>query len=165
MKKFELELQSWIDGELDSAAAEAMASRVAADPALAALAEELRTLKVLLKDQEQAFPVDVPMPENAYWQGIEKRIEAGSGGATVDAEAEVAGSRGWLRFLIPFAVAAVALSVLDVGSWFGGRGTGRGGGSEVAEEVMTELADGKMTTFNFRSEKAGITVVWVADAE
>ena len=40
---------AWLDGELDAAAAEAMAARVAADPALASLAEQHRALGATLR--------------------------------------------------------------------------------------------------------------------
>lgn len=147
-----LKIQSWVDGELPAHEAGQIERLVATDPQARALAEQLRSLKTVLRDAEIERPV--PMGREEYWGGI--AVALGAANQPRPAAAGVGRSRPrWWRWLVPAGLAAV----LAMAWWI-----------QVAErpapraplsyaEIESLVEDSSSITF--RSESERMTIVWV----
>jgi anti-sigma factor RsiW len=145
-----LKLQAFLDGELPSAEAQAVAELLTGNSEANALFEELRTTRSLLSGNELQFKV--PESREFYWSKIARGIERQE---RPEAATAPRGTPWWVRFLVPVsALAALAVAVLV---W---RPSQRGWiGVAEGHEIETPLEE--TSSFTFRSESAGMTVVWV----
>ncbi len=142
-----LELQAYVDGELDGRRRVEVERMLAGDAEARAIVEELRQLSRLVQANEP--DIRVPETREFYWSQIQRQI----------ASAEVKGTRGskpgsvggqWLRWLVPaFGVAALAVMLLP-GNTTGGTGAGKG---------FADLGDPVSLTFH--SDTDGITIHWI----
>jgi hypothetical protein len=147
-----LKLQAYVDGQLTRHEAEAMATLLTRDDQQRALRDELQSIKAWVRDSQVERPV--PETREFYWSRIHRSIAAGS--AERARGVGVGTLAWWLRWLVPASAAALLcvywLVPMD-------RGTGSEEGLLVGHEIETPLAE--TTSFAFRSESAGMTVVWV----
>jgi len=140
-----LDLQAYVDGELE-AGRRAEVERVLADDAAArVLVEDLRRLGEIVREHEPIHRVQES--REFYWSQIQRRIEQEE-----RAEARASGSASravhWLRWLVPaLGVAAVAVMVT------------------LPRQRVAELASGtpsgEFVSVTFRSDSEGVTVHWV----
>lgn len=96
-------LSEYLDGELDGDEAERLESRLAAEPRLRVLLEELRAVKRTATEQP-----DFEAPPG-LWQGVRARIEPVHGPAT---STGAAGRRRRLMFTLPQLAAAAGIVLL-----------------------------------------------------
>lgn len=116
----EARIIAWVDGELDDAAAARVAGAVAADPALAALAERHRRMKARFA---AAFAplADAPAPERP----AAEVVSLAAARKARAAKAAAASRPVPRRWLVPGAIAASLLVAVLVGqSYVGGGGGG-----------------------------------------
>ena len=152
-QELQLKLQAYLDGELSSADARAVAALLDREPGARALFQELSGTKSLLAGNEPELKV--PESREFYWSKIVGEIQrqeaAGAVAATKGA------TLGWLRWLAP----AGALAVLALTLTLTLRSPSPRGWVALAEghEIETPLEE--TSSFTFRSESAGMTVVWV----
>ena len=148
-----LKLQAYLDGELPPSDARQAVDLLDKDPEAKALFEELKASKSLLAGNEPE--IRVPESREFYWSKIAREIGRQESGPAC----ESAGVRPWwMRLVAPAgAVAALAL-VVSIAL----KSTSIPGGSWVAlseHEIDTPLKE--TSSITFRSEAAGMTVVWV----
>ncbi len=140
----QLELQAYLDGELDSATAARVEARLAADAGGKALLAELRMVKEAVAQGEPE--VKVPETRDFYWSKIARAIEAEEK-ATAKAAPQAAPAWAWVRRLIPaMGIAAVVLLVF------------------MSQSPVTKgpgLASAGDPGETFHIEADGMTVVWV----
>jgi anti-sigma factor RsiW len=149
-----LKLQAYLDGELPSNEARRVAELFAADPGTRAIFEELGATRSSLKGNE--FEFRVPESREFYWSGIRRRIEQ----AQAAVETPVAAPQPWgIRFFAPAGVLA-ALAVL-VGLTLTIVDKHPGGDTALAVGHQIETPLDEVSSIAFRSESAGMTVVWV----
>jgi len=143
-----LKLQAFVDGELPETEARAVADTLKRDGQRQLLHDELRSLRALLRGNELDHPV--LETREFYWSQIQRSI------AAAPAErAPHARSLGWLlRWLVPVGATAL-LSVY----WLMPTRSGATESLLVGHEIETPLEE--TTSYAFRSESAGMTVVWV----
>jgi anti-sigma factor RsiW len=145
-----LKLQAYVDGELPDREAKAMAKSLSQDAQRQVLHDELRSLKALLRGNEIEHPVRET--REFYWSQIQRSIAATPAG-----RAPHASSLGWwLRWLVPVGATALLCAYWLVPTEPTPTGTE---GLLVGHELETPLAE--TTSYAFRSESAGMTVVWV----
>jgi anti-sigma factor RsiW len=147
----QLRLQAWLDGELPAAEAQAAAAWVQLDPEASALALELSGTKAALLGNE--LERTLPESREFYWSKIERDIARAQ--TRTLAGGRPAWLTGWVRFLAPAGLlAALALMVFaPMLPW-------RHGATLVSTaEIESPLDD--ISSFTFRSESEGMTVVWV----
>jgi anti-sigma factor RsiW len=147
----ELRLQAWLDGELPAGEAQAMAAWVQRHAEAGALARELGATKAALLGNEVARAL--PESREFYWSKIERELARAE--APAPARRRPAWLAGWARFLAPAGIAA-ALALLLIGPLQPSR---RGAGPVSTAEIESPLDD--ISSFTFRSESEGMTVVWV----
>ena len=109
-----LELQAWLDGELPSHSASLAADWVKTDPVAQELVEELRSVKVLLKDCEK--PAKIDDSREFYWNQIDRRIFAIE---VAESRTDEVGSNSWMewcrQWLVPMSgLAAIVLMIATV---------------------------------------------------
>jgi anti-sigma factor RsiW len=149
-----LKLQAYVDGELPSGDVRQAAELLEKDPEAKLLFEELKASKSLLAGNE--LELQVPESREFYWSKIAREIARQESRPA----RESAGVRAWwLRLVAPAgAVAVLALVVsialkstsLPVRSWVA---------LSDEHEIDTPLEE--TSSITFRSEAAGMTVVWV----
>jgi len=151
----ELKLQAYLDGELSSGEAKAIAGMLGRDVCAQGLYQELRIAQTLLPGNE----LERMLPESRefYWSKIQRQIDRVES-TQADGLPEEAASRWWPLFLAPAGVlAALAVFVAVV------LRSPEGGGTFLAlddsHEIETPLEE--TSSFSFRSEAAAMTVVWV----
>lgn len=145
--EFTLDLQAYVDGELDSSRRAEVERVLASDAEARQLVEGLRQLSDLVRNHEPV--VRVPESREFYWSQIQKRIAAAE--ATGNRESrEVSGALQWLRWLAPaLGVAAVAVMIaLPSRETSGGA---LAGGSALEDAV----------SMTFRSDADGVTIHWI----
>lgn len=170
--ELEHQLQAWVDGQLPPDEARELAARVERDPALRALADNLRSFSRLLKDHE---PVrGVPDSREFYWSRIRQGIERAGAAAAPAPESERAGGAWlrWLAWMVPAAGAALALvaflsqpspqerearPVAVAEAVEGPRAADRGGPGNLEVESPSD----QLTTLTFYSAQDAMTVVWL----
>jgi len=151
MKTIELalELQAYVDGELDVRRRGEVEELLAADPEARAMVAELRELQELVRANEPV--VMVPETREFYWSQVQRRI------ASAERREERTGrevpikSMQWARWLLPaFGVAAVAVALVVPRSSAGRLGAASG---------FADLGDPVSLTFH--SDTDGITIHWI----
>lgn len=153
-------LQAWVDGELEGPEARRFAEFVQQDPEARALAENLRSLRQLVRDHEPSHPL--PVTGDFYWSGIRRGIEKTT---PRSAPLEPAPSRplaGWLSWLLPAGACALALVSLVRPSMlhFDGGAAPRPGRPMMAGHQI-ETGPTGMTSLTFYSAEDSMTVVWL----
>ena len=152
-----LKLQAYLDGELSSSDARQAVDLLDKNPEAKSLFEELKATKSLLARNE--LEVAVPESREFYWSKIAREIGRQESGSPRDAR-ESAGVRAWwLRLAAPAGAVAVLALVVSIAlkstsilspSWVA---------LSEAHEIDTPLEE--TSSITFRSEAAGMTVVWV----
>lgn len=167
-------LQSWVDGQLEPAAAEEIARLAAREPEARQLTENLRQVRQLLRTHE---PVrTVPESRDFYWSRIRRGIEAGEAAAVETAASSDAPDRRWTwwRWLLPVAGAALVVVALrpwtptdevspDTGSVTVAKGPASATAVVSGHEVETPSPE--LTSLTFYSAQDAMTVVWVGSVD
>lgn len=154
----ELQLQAYLDGELNDREARQVAERVSSDSAARALLAELTATKQWLTGNEPLLVV--PESREFYWSKIERGIDLAER-ENVRTEHRSPWS-AWLRYLIPAAgvALAVGLALLFIHPK---------SPQPVAEPVsyLTEAENLSeyTTSFAFRSERENMFVVWISNKD
>lgn len=147
-----LQLQALLDRELSASEAAVVARRLEQDPEARRLYDQLELTRAVLSHCEPEHAV--PETREFYWSRIRQAIERGE---RVGAGDEASWWNGWMRWLVPIGAAAFLGLFLLQRTWVGPQE------SPVLlstdHQVETLLADA--TSISFRSESAGMTVVWV----
>ncbi|MBL9129104.1 MAG: hypothetical protein JNL97_15750 [Verrucomicrobiales bacterium] len=157
-------IQAWVDGELDAAEARDIAAFVRANSSAAALADNLRGFRDLIRNHPPEPAVDAS--RDFYWSRIRQGIERAE---TESADAEPARTRSsstpaWLAWLIPgAAIATVALFALRPDPLHL-PGAARASAPVLVEHVV-ESPLTEVNTLTFYSAADGMTVVWVGPAD
>ena len=149
-----LKLQAYLDGELPSGEARQAVDLLGKDPEAKALFEELKATKSLLAGNELA--VTVPETRDFYWSKIAREIARQESGP---ARESVGARAWWLRLVAPAGAVALLALVVSIAL----KSTSVPSGSWVAlseaHEIDTPLEE--TSSITFRSEAAGMTVVWM----
>lgn len=151
-RETELQVQAWLDGELAAAEAAKVQRRVETEPAVAALAAELRFARACLASGELTH--SVPASREFYWSQIERQILRPDPSAATDVLPKHRAWAAWLRWLAPAAIVAI-LALLLVNP----EQTAPQHKPVRASEVDTPLDD--LGSFTFHSDAEQINVVWV----
>lgn len=151
-RETELQVQAWMDGELAAAEAAKVQRMVEAEPAVAALAAELKFSQTCLAAGEIARTV--PASREFYWSQIERQILRPKTSAETEAFSKQRALAAWLRWLAPAAIVAI-LALLLVSP----EHTAPQHKHVRASEVDTPLDD--LGSFTFHSDAEQINVVWV----
>lgn len=152
-----IELQTWVDGELDADHARRVEARVAADAESRTLAGNLRSFRQLVREHEPARAM--PVSRDFYWSRIRREIERESATPVLEQPARRPAWIPWLAWLVPAAAVVVA-------GLFLGRDSGQAPappGAMVGHRI--EVPDTGMSTLTFYSAKDAVTVVWVSHVE
>jgi anti-sigma factor RsiW len=147
----EVRLQAWLDGELPAGEAQAVAAWVQRDPEASALVGELGATKTALGGNE----LERALPESRefYWSKIERELARAE--APTPARSRPAWLSGWARFVAPAGILA-ALALLLLSPVLPSRH-----GSRLISTAEIESPLDDISSFTFRSESDGMTVVWV----
>jgi anti-sigma factor RsiW len=147
-----LKLQALLDGELSAHEATAWRRRLDEDPEARRLYDELQLTRAVLRQCEPEH--SVPETREFYWSRIRQALERG--GSPARSPGDEWWNR-WLRWVVPAgATALLGLFLLQRGLLEPDREPVL---LATDHEVETMLAD--TTSISFRSESAGMTVVWV----
>jgi anti-sigma factor RsiW len=147
-----LKVQARLDGELSAAEAGAVARLVEQDAEARAVDAELRQIRGLLAKHQPEHVV--PETREFYWSRIQREIEREMAGR------ERSGSGSglwWLKWLVP--VAGTGLLCLYLLQGMFNEAEQEPALTAFEQETETTLANA--TSFSFRSEAEGMTVVWV----
>lgn len=145
--EFTLDLQAYVDGELDASRRAEVERVLASDAEARALVDGLRQLSELVRTHEPV--ARVPESREFYWSQIQRRIAAAE--AAEGREARPAtGALNWLRWLAPaLGVAAVAVFVAL---------------PRDGRENPTLASNGPVedaVSMTFRSDADGVTIHWI----
>ena len=143
----ELKILAYVDNELPAAERAVVSKLLASDPAARALADELTSSARWLRENEPVPPV--PVTREFYWSQIARRI---------DREEKVPRPQvaWWFRLLAPAGVVAAVVAALFLVARQPGDPVLT---AEVRDDVESSLE--QSSSFTFRSEAEGMTVVWV----
>lgn len=143
-----IQLQSFLDGELPESEIGKVKDWLSADPEAKALYEELAHTKSLLHGNEPVAPF--PCAPDFYWSQIQRQI------AVDHPRAQIARPwfSKWWKLLVP--TSAMALFALIVSLQ---HPSARAMVALNGMEIQTEIPDANVMTY--RSEKQGISVVWI----
>ncbi len=151
----ELQIQAWIDGQLTPAEAGVVAEMVASDAAARAVADELRMVHAAVAGNET--PRQVPDIRAYYWAQIAEKIKAEEPQVAHEARPTRLGDlvSRWLGRWAPLAAAAgvVAMTAILLQLPEGRR--------SFPGVAYVESPQEEVSTFTFRSEAEGMTVVWL----
>jgi anti-sigma factor RsiW len=148
----ELKLQAFLDGELPSAEAQAIAEQLAHDPDGAALLAELRQTGEALAVFEET--VRLPETREFYWSKIQREILRQTPAPMGAPAPATPWFQGWLRLLAP----ASALCVLVLAGVLATRTQLHlAAGSPESESDMSDT--GAMT---YRDYEAKATLIWLS---
>ena len=148
----ELKLQAWVDGELPAAEAARLAAQAANDPALQALARQLRAVKAALPGNELAR--SVPETREFYWGTIQRALERAEVTDTVRPVwrwRAWLGAYGWRTALGAALLLVLAAPVLR-----------QRHPAALAPQVQVDSPLENVNSYTFRSEADGMTVMWVS---
>jgi hypothetical protein len=147
-----LQLQALLDRELSDSEVPAIARRLEQDPEARQLYDELELTRAVLARCEPEHKV--PETRDFYWSRIRQGIERGERVGTVP---ESGWWRGWLRWTVPVGATALLGLFLLQRTWV--EPEQQPALLSAEHQVETLLAEA--TSISFRSESAGMTVVWV----
>ena len=151
----QLKLQAYLDGESTSREAGEIVRLLDSDAEAQALFNELRGTKSLLSGNEPERKL--AEPREFYWSGIRREIERAEKSADVSLSA-AATTTWWLRVFAPASLLAV-LGVFVAVSLRSPENPAPMLAFGEGHEIDTPLEE--ISSFTFRSERAGMTVVWV----
>jgi anti-sigma factor RsiW len=145
--EFTLDLQAYVDGELDASHRAEVERVLASDAEARALVEGLRQLSELVRTLEPL--ARVPESREFYWSQIQRRIAAAEVAEGREAR-PASGALNWLRWLAPaLGVAAVAVFVVL---------------PRPSAETTTLASNGPVedaVSMTFRSDADGVTIHWI----
>jgi len=146
-----LEIQAYVDGELDASRRTTVEHLCATDPEARQLSEGLAALRTAVRAHEPEF--QVPETREFYWSQIQRRMSAASAAAPVT----VAGSAWtqWMRWLVPLAGAAAVVSLLTLPSREGQTT------ATLASMSPTPKYAAPASSIVYRSDTDGVTVHWI----
>ena len=148
----QLKLQSYLDGELSSREAKAIADWLAQESDARALLAELQMTKTALAGNE--LELKLPETREFYWSKIQRQIERETPVKNPPmTNAFLAGLR---KYFVPLAGGAAALLAFMLAS------------NQPVSPMMAYVpgeveTSGDMTAYTFRSQSEKMTVVWLAD--
>jgi hypothetical protein len=148
-QNLELKLQAWLDGELSEPEARSIGEKIAGNATAGLLVTELRAIKSALAGNEMAWTV--PETREFYWSKIERQIQS-EARQSRDVPAPRQSWRDWLAPLAGFAGLACML-LLAVKPFV-----------PPTFDEISSTGEG-MEAVTFHDQSAGMTVVWLADAE
>jgi len=145
--EFTLDLQAYVDGELDSSRRAEVERVLASDAEARQLVEGLRQLSELVRSHEPT--AKVPESREFYWSQIQKRIAAAESAENRN-RPQASSALQWLRWLAPaLGVAAVAVMIA----------------LPTREAAVGPLAAGSpledAVSMTFRSDADGVTIHWI----
>jgi anti-sigma factor RsiW len=157
--ELELDLQSYLDGELTGREARRVEQLLAGDREAQALLQELKLTKELLNGNE--LEVKLPETREFYWSKIQREIERADLEPAGAVETETLWGK-WKRYLAPAAgiAAVVALGVLTAKVY--DAATFDKSAQHLAE--IQNLSD-ETGSYSFRSQSENMFVVWVYDRD
>jgi len=153
MNNLELELQSYLDGELSARDRRRVEERLASDSQAQQLFAELQTTKSVLTQNEPELKL--PESHDFYWSKIERQIQRESR-ETQKEPARILPIFAWRKFLAPMVGAAAMLAFLMVSV--------KQFSPVVAYDDITDTSE-EMEALTFHDESAGMTVVWLQDRD
>lgn len=137
-----LDLQAYVDGELDPARKADVERALQSDVEAQQLVAGLRELGRLVRENEPAHPL--PVSKEFYWSQIQRRIETAERQQAATAR-PARSALHWLRWLVPaLGVAAVAVIV----------SIQRPGSATLAGVDADE-------SLTFHSDADGVTIHWI----
>lgn len=148
----QLKIQALVDGELSATEAQEVQQWLEHDAAAQALAAELRASREYLRGNEA--PRTVPEARDFYWSKIAREIERAERETRI--APPVSKLNQWLRWMVPVGglTALAFLLVINQGTV-----TKQPSLLSLGHEIETTLEE--TSSITFRSESAGMTVVWV----
>jgi anti-sigma factor RsiW len=145
----QLQLQSYLDGEMPERERRAVAAWLEREPEARALLAELRASRDALRGHEPVMPL--PESREFYWSKIERELTRQE---REPAPAPRIPLLGWLRrLLVPAAGAALLVLAGSVMLWPAGTKLGEG-------DFETAMSDMGATTY--RDHANGVTLVWLS---
>jgi anti-sigma factor RsiW len=147
-----LKLQALLDGELSATDVTEVTRRLEQDPEARPIYNELELTRAVLLHCEP--PYSVPETREFYWSRIRQGIEHGERAGTAP---ESGWWRGWTRWLVPAGATALLGLFLLQRSWV----MPQDEPALLATDHQVETLLAEATSISFRSESAGMTVVWV----
>jgi anti-sigma factor RsiW len=146
-KEWTLDLQAYVDGELEPSRRSDVERVLAGDAEARELVAALRSLGEVVRAHEPI--ARVPETREFYWSQIQRRIDQE---ATSDARRADGATRaaGWLRWLVPALGVAAVVVVVSLN---------RRGSGPVVEVASATIDDAVGMTF--RSDTDGVTVHWL----
>jgi anti-sigma factor RsiW len=144
----ELELQSYLDGELSSREAARVADWLARDAEARDLLAELQMTKKAVAGNE----MEIALPESRefYWSKIQRQIEHEA--KQEERAAQRAPVFSWRKFVAPFVGACAMLAILMIAQFRSGS----------AFDELTSTSD-DMEAVTFHDHTGGMTVVWLQE--
>jgi len=137
-----LDLQAYVDGELEPKQKAAIERVLQTDAEARTLVEGLQALSRLVRDNEPARTV--PVSRDFYWSQIQQRIDAADREHRPSAP-PARSALHWLRWLVPaLGVAAVAVVISS---------------QNPSNQSSTQLTDSQ--TLTFHSDADGVTIAWI----
>ena len=146
-KEWTLDLQAYVDGELESSRKAEVERVIASDAEAREIVAALRSLGEVVRSHEPVHPV--PETREFYWSQVQRRIQQAEAS---DARRAAGATRaaGWLRWLAPALGVAAVVVVVSLG---------RRPGEPGVEMASSGSEDSVAMTF--RSDADGITVHWL----
>lgn len=141
-----LEIQAYVDGELDAARRATVESLCSTDPAARRLLEDLASFRDCVQGHEPEF--SVPETREFYWSQIQRQLKS----PAAPAPAQISPWLNWVRWLVPVAgLAAVAYLIALPRS------------EAPASRTLASVSPASMEASSvvYRSEADGVTVHWI----
>lgn len=144
----QLKLQSFVDGELPEAEAQAVAKLLAQDREAVALIAELKFTRQALVGHEKG--VRLPESREFYWSKIQRQLQVQSGAPVRPAPIPLSWLARMRRLLAPL----TAVAVVVIAGFIATRPAGNPNGVETA------FSD--PGAFTYRDFASGTTLVWLS---
>jgi anti-sigma factor RsiW len=153
----QLKIQALVDHELSPGESSTVSQWLAQDAEAEALARELRLTRAHLVDFRDSLRVTES--REFYWSVVARRIESADRQPSEAARPSLL--KGWLRWFIP--VAATGVLAMLIAFPLLHRPPALPGEASASQrlENFTETPEEDMFSVTFRSEREGVTVVWV----